>query len=692
MLLNPLSWADVQFQLERVGSYYMTIKNDDSNTQFPADFEAQAKLRFEALDAKEDVDFSAFLRSEKVEFQRLAAIQANPALAYKPKLGTMTACGNGDFEKELDPNEWQGAIGPFPNLHAASPLAGFTAGIFSSSMSADPNGHQSWVGAGPDPIAPISTTATNSAGAVRLGNQHNWLHGEVPCSVLSKTFIVGTSNTFFTFWYALVMHGVGLDDHGGGNPFFAVRALDEFGLTIPNAVDLGGATTAFPNKDRAITNPNNPFWTQFYVPGLSDTFYKDWSCSQINLSNHIGKQVTIEFIVSDCNSTGHFGYAYIDNICGSCKGSPTGSITYDCKSSKHCGKGEICFDYELPKAEVKDPKSGALTTITGNVEIIIEIMQGGVVIDKFGSGLLSSGCSYCFTIDPATIAGIDPTLGGFDFVATGQFSITNTAGSVIQLGSQSMGRAPDGMILGTNNDYKIVCKSCEEIKAEQDAALAKRCANKVNQLQSYDCKCPEGSTGGCGCGCGCSAGCGGKASASNESHANAASKSGCGCGWKSKESSAASAASMDHADCEKLEICADLRPDISISWGDSKCDCLETDDVEVLCVTVCNQYSNITYADLTIGQVVVTNMDGTPVPNLPDGTPSVQVFPSGTIGFGDIGPCNGKNSNCVTRELVLYTRGAIGRDYRLSFAGVCATIQHAAKSEACFILPLCADE
>lgn len=166
----------------------MTIKNDDSKTQFPADFEAQAKLRFEALDAKEGVDFSAFLRSEKVEFQRLAAIQANPALAYKPKLGTMTACGNGDFEKELDPNEWQGAIGPFPDLSAASPLAGFTAGIFSSSMSTDPNGHQSWVGAGPDPIAPISTTATNSAGAVRLGYQHNWPNGAMQKNVTLRVY------------------------------------------------------------------------------------------------------------------------------------------------------------------------------------------------------------------------------------------------------------------------------------------------------------------------------------------------------------------------------------------------------------------------------------------------------------------------------------------------------------------------
>ncbi len=683
----------------------MTIKNDDSNTQFPADFEAQAKIRFEASEEKEQMGFDQFLIFERIEFMRLAAIAANPGLVYKPKLGAMTVCGNGDFNEALNPSEWQGAYGSFSQTFGTTLPLGSTInfgalneGILPGAIDAGTTGstatqaHQQWVSAGPDPIVPtLNRTSPGSSGAVRIGN----VRGLRRVDLLSKTFLVNSAKKIFNFWYAVVFQDPG--ENSNSQPFFWVRVTDASGNIISGAFDFGGGS------DKLVSDPSNPFFsTQSAVstslsvdnPGTR-ILYKDWSAAQIDLTSvPVGTQVTIEFISADCGGFGHWGYAYIDSFCGDRKGSPTGSITYDCKSSKHCGKGEICFDYELPKAEVKDPKSGALTTITGNVEIMIEIMieimQGGVVIDKFGSGLLSSGCSYCFTIDPATIAGIDPTLGGFDFVATGQFSITNTAGSLIQLGSQSMGGVPDGMILGTNNDYKIVCKSCEEIKAEQDAALAKRCANKVNQLQSYDCQCPEGSTGGCGCGC--SGGCGGKATASNALHAGAASKSGCGCGGKSKDPSAANAASTGHAECEKLEICADLRPDISISWGDSKCDCLETDDVEVLCVTVCNPYSNITYADLTIGQVVVTNMDGTPVPNLPDGTPSVQVFPSGGIGFGDIGPCHGKNSNCVTRELVLYTRGAIGRDYRLSFAGICATIQHAAKSEACFVLPLCADE
>jgi hypothetical protein len=91
-----------------------------------------------------------------------------------------------------------------------------------------------------------------------------------------------------------------------------------------------------------------------------------------------------------------------------------------------------------------------------------------------------------------------------------------------------------------------------------------------------------------------------------------------------------------HCDCVDVQFPA-IKPCISVSWGDSVCDCLETDDVEVLCVTVCNCYSNVTFTDLSIGQILVTDLAGQPVATLPDGTPSVQVFPSGPICFGDLG-------------------------------------------------------
>ncbi len=144
-------------------------------------------------------------------------------------------------------------------------------------------------------------------------------------------------------------------------------------------------------------------------------------------------------------------------------------------------------------------------------------------------------------------------------------------------------------------------------------------------------------------------------------------------------------------DCKPVKF-PDLKPCITVKWGDSPCDCMETDDVEVLCITVCNCYSNVTFGDLTIGQILVTDMAGHPVPTLPDGTPSVQVIPSGPICFGDIGPCKDKDHpTCVSREVVLYTRGAIGKNYRLSFNAICFSVCHEFQSEQCFTMKLCQD-
>lgn len=146
-----------------------------------------------------------------------------------------------------------------------------------------------------------------------------------------------------------------------------------------------------------------------------------------------------------------------------------------------------------------------------------------------------------------------------------------------------------------------------------------------------------------------------------------------------------------HCDCVAVEL-PDIHPCISVKWGDSPCDCLETDDVEVLCVTVCNCYSNVTFTNLTIGQIQVTDLAGKPVANLPDGTPSVQVIPSGPICFGDIGPCIDSNHpSCVSRELVLHTRGALGGKYRLTFNAICFDVCHHFQSQCLFTMKLCQD-
>lgn len=619
----------------------MSPKNPDSNSakyvtpELSKEREAELKKRFDTLecDFKKPEDFVQILNRARAAQLQTRELAADPARAYKPTLGSMTPCGNGDFESQVDPNEWQGAHGPIPNMSVSFPFASFTAGLSSGPIH-DPNAHQTWVGPGFDTnVTSLSTTAPGSNGAVRIGNDVGNQGNLFPTSVLSKTLLVGPANAYITFWYALVMKC----PHGLAS--FTVRVSDASGNTIPGAFDFGNGSNTLAYA------ASNPMWAALGGLEDGDFVYKDWSCAQIDLSQQIGKVVTIEFVVIDCLK-GLSAYAYIDNFCGSCKGSPSGTISYDCEKSSHCGKGKLCFTYNLPTG--KDPETHQ--PIVGHVEIKLSIYQNGSLIHTLTSGSLGTGSSYCFDIDPTTIPGLNSSLGGFDFTAIGKFSIGST-----NLGSTHIGIAPEGVTPGRNNDYAIECKSCEQINKEQNALLAKECAGKVNTLNSYDCHCPD---------------------------ITGANQTGCGC--------MASPNLETRPHCIELEL-PKIKPCFSVRWGDSECDCLETNDVETLCITVCNCYSNITFDDLSIGQIHITNMDGTPVPTLPDGTPSAQIIPSGPLCFGSVPPCVRGRASCVSREVVLYTRGAKGGNYRLSFEGVCFSVIRHVQTDACFVLPLCQD-
>ena len=47
----------------------------------------------------------------------------------------------------------------------------------------------------------------------------------------------------------------------------------------------------------------------------------------------------------------------------------------------------------------------------------------------------------------------------------------------------------------------------------------------------------------------------------------------------------------------------DIEPCLSLSWGDSDCDKIETSDSEKICITACNCYDNITFKNLVVKAV-----------------------------------------------------------------------------------------
>jgi len=131
-----------------------------------------------------------------------------------------------------------------------------------------------------------------------------------------------------------------------------------------------------------------------------------------------------------------------------------------------------------------------------------------------------------------------------------------------------------------------------------------------------------------------------------------------------------------------------LHPCISVSWGERPHDCLETDDVEVLCITICNCYSNVDFENVVLSQILVKDKNGKDVALLPDGSPSVDAVPRGPFCFGDIPRCKDGRPNCVSRQFVLWTRGAKGGEYQLRLGPLCFKTSATYNENACFAFEL----
>lgn len=373
---------------------------------------------------------------EQREAYRQWLLQTHRTQLYEHAVTGQTACGNGDFEKDIaSSTEWSGAYGTVPPTGDPN-FASFTAGIMGGALNL-PTSRQTRVpnafNPGADPIAGISQVAPGgSRYAVRIGNSAAGAGAEL----LSKTFTVDAANSLIGFSYALVFEDPEHEPHE--QPSFWVRVLNASGTPIAGLVDLGNGS------DKAVADRANPYFKTLRGGAI---VYRDWSCAQINLSELIGQTVTIQFVVEDCTKTGHFGYAYLDDVCGTCGVGPR--INFDAGSNT-CGVGQLCFDYVVPSA-------GATT---GSAQIKVQIRQNNAVVATLDSGLLTSGTNYCFPIDPAAIPGLSLTGGSFDYTATGTFRIGTTAlapistpRSTYQIACNTAGCCP-GANLVTGGDFE----------------------------------------------------------------------------------------------------------------------------------------------------------------------------------------------------------------------------------------------
>lgn len=235
-------------------------------------------------------------------------------LSNPPTVVPMAPCTNMGFETG-DFTAWTGFIGD-NTVSSLGPLQNIQPGIFLGQVNpaeSDQTARHSIMNAagGNDACGGFSVCPAGfGTYTVRLGNTYAQYQGEG----IEQTFVVSSTNTQFTYRYAVVLYD---GSHPNGEqPYFKIEVLDSLGIPV-NAcaqyfVEAGTNNVGF-------TSCGN------------QTFYRPWTTVSFDLSAFINQSITVRFVAAGCIWGGHYAMAYVDAACSSiadavtatfCPGSP----------------------------------------------------------------------------------------------------------------------------------------------------------------------------------------------------------------------------------------------------------------------------------------------------------------------------------------------------------------------------------
>ena len=316
------------------------------------------------------------------------------------------------------------------------------------------------VSSGSDPIFPGLPRTHSGNRALRLGLI---VQDTIPlvdgglvnngAEAIQKTITITNSNTNLSFWYALVVEDPGDGGHANDrSPAFGVRVqsgTSNISYIPISPIILGFSTDPINPYSGGLSHP---FWLdtitergQWTNGGASnnnpqETKIRPWTCGSVDLSGYLGQTITLEFVVNDCSWQGHFGYAYLDDICMGCEGSDMGDASLDGISSG-CGPSAIVDgSYTLP---YNSSSTGTLNSITAT------LYQNGTPVGTSITILPANINTTAKTFNfPMSIFGTVPA-GDYDIVITASFSFLGSTYSTIS--------DLAGLIPLTNNDWKAEC-------------------------------------------------------------------------------------------------------------------------------------------------------------------------------------------------------------------------------------------
>lgn len=258
-------------------------------------------------------------------------------------------------------------------------------------------------------------------------------NGDSKCIKLNNAFGMGSSDQTTVSRYFPVINQSTIDfnfslimdnkpAHGQPiQPFFRVRVLDQNNSVVDEIC--------------IVANPDNCLFNVINVNSSRRVLYTGWICARLNVQDILNQPGTIEFTVSDCQPSAHFGTVYIDNICGTvCAAPQLGALSLDptninCPDIQNNTPFQVCGTYQTPL-------NATLSTIT------LDVSQAGVGIATINAPTLLTANTFCFTVSPS-VFGANPS-GNFEFEVNASFNVNCPSGTFhYDISDESANLGPD---------------------------------------------------------------------------------------------------------------------------------------------------------------------------------------------------------------------------------------------------------
>lgn len=217
------------------------------------------------------------------------------------------------------------------------------------------------------------------------------------------------NETTLKFNYKAVLQSITDSDHDNEQPFFKARIVSSSGVVISEFCLIG--------------NPADCIFTQApTLEGGSIVLYTpNWQSGILDISSIPNNQeFTVEFMASRCGLNGHFGYAYVDDICMlHSNESLQGSIELD-PLYKICPTLplSVCGSFSLPN-------SGGVSATVSSITLNVRDENNSVVYSTLTTALLDLNTKrFCFDLTAANLP--NTTTGTFNVSVTMNFGIVQT--------------------------------------------------------------------------------------------------------------------------------------------------------------------------------------------------------------------------------------------------------------------------